>query len=152
MALRLYSPSIFKRGTSASASRERKRKCCASAQPIRHLFQQPPFLKNLFYPFLFLSPSRKIYLKTCVLVGCWWTIDGSLSLFCSASFIPSFRMFTPRTHSSIYPIIEKERSQNVLAISNHPAATRFLYITSDCVRSTLIISRPLSPYVHDALR
>jgi hypothetical protein len=46
-----------------------------------------------------------------VLVSCWWTIDGSLSLFCSASFIPSFRMFTPRTHSSGPPHRRRKKSK-----------------------------------------
>ena len=106
----------------------------------------PPFLKNLF---LFLSP-RKIYLKTCVLVGCW-TIDGLLSLFCSASSIPSFRMFTPRTHSSGPPHRRRKKSKCAGHFKSSGCCW-VLLITSYCVRSTLIISRPLSPYVHDALR
>jgi hypothetical protein len=86
-----------------------------------------------------------------VLVGCWWTIDGSLSLFCSASFIPSFRMFTPRTHSSVPPHRRKKK------VKMWPFQIIRLLLGSSyyviyCVRSTLIISRPLSPYVHDALR
>jgi hypothetical protein len=46
-------------------------------------------------------------------------------------------MFTPRTHSSVYPIIEEERSQNV-AISNRPAAAGFFllrHIASDQLSS-----------------
>ncbi len=70
----IFHPYLKGRLQHPSIEREKKKMLCIiSPLAVFIPAAPPPFFLNLF---LFqLSPSRKIYLKTCVLVGCW-TIDG----------------------------------------------------------------------------
>lgn len=108
----------------------------------------PPFKKIFFIP----ESQQKNTISKDVCAGGLLMDDRWLSLFIL------FRLFY-----SMFPhVYTKNTQQRIphhrrkkLKCSHHFKSSGccwVLLITSYCVRSTLIISRPLSPYVHDALR
>lgn len=109
----------------------------------------PPFKKIFFIP----ESQQKNTISKDVCAGGLLMDDRWLSLFILFRLV--FYSMFPHVYTKNTQQRIPHHRRKKLKCSHHFKSSGccwVLLITSYCVRSTLIISRPLSPYVHDALR